>query len=118
MTRFSQGGISSLSRWYPPCIPPSYEEHCSGFFAGLDDKESRFSQTHFRVRRFPSSCFLVHLHGAVTRVPVAATPFPLRRDGIACDVATYWKSPDGHRIASEWIEALKRNCLWTKTATT
>ena len=67
---------------------------------------------------FPVDCFLIHLHGAVTRVPVAATPFPLREDGIACDIAAYWKAPDGKRAASEWIEALKSNALWTKSATT
>ena len=70
-------------------------------------RESRFSQTPFRAPRFPSTASSVHLHGAVTRVPVAATPFPLRKDGIACDIAAYWKAPDGQRAAGKWIEALK-----------
>ncbi len=62
---------------------------------------------HFRARRFPSNCFLVHLHGAVTRVPVAATAFPLRKDRHHVDVSAHWKPLDGQRAASEWIEALK-----------
>jgi hypothetical protein len=94
-TRFSQGRISSLSRWYPPMIPPSYEEHCGGFFAELDDRRIEILANAFSSAPFPVDCFLIHLHGAVTRVPVAATPFPLRRDGIAFDVAASWKPPMG-----------------------
>ena len=52
------------------------------------------------------ACFLIHLHGAVTRVPLAATPFPLRRNGIVCDVAASWTTTDGQRVAREWIETL------------
>ena len=96
-----------LEQMVPAEIPPSYEEHCSGFFQSSMIAESRFSQTHFRPRRVPVECFLVHLHGAVTRVPVTATPFPLRSDGIACDVAAHWKSPDSQRAARQWTEALK-----------
>jgi FAD/FMN-containing dehydrogenase len=38
---------------------------------------------------------------------VDATPFPLRRGGIAIDIAAYWNPPNGHTAASEWIEAVK-----------
>ena len=43
----------------------------------------------------------------MTRVPVAATAFPLRRTGITFDVFAHWNPPDGQRAASEWTEALK-----------
>ena len=96
-----------LEQMVPADMPPSYEEHCSGFFAELDDRRIEILADAFSGPPFPVDCFLIHLHGAVTRVPVAATPFPLRKDGIACDIAAYWKAPDGRRAASEWIEALK-----------
>ena len=96
-----------LEQMVPAEIPPSYEEHCSGFFAELDERRIEILANAFSGAPFPVDCFLIHLHGAVTRVPVAATPFPLREDGIACDIAAYWKAPDGKRAASEWIEALK-----------
>jgi FAD/FMN-containing dehydrogenase len=96
-----------LEQKTPAVIPPSYEEHCSGFFAELDDQRIEIFAHAFSSAPFPVECFLIHLHGAVTRVPVAATPFPLRKDGIACDIAAYWKTPGDRRAASDWIEALK-----------
>ena len=96
-----------LEQMVPADIPPSYEEHFSGFFGELNDRRIEILSKAFVSARLPVNCFLVHLHGAVTRVPVDATPFPLRRDGITWDIAAYWKPPDGQRAASEWIEALK-----------
>lgn len=91
----------------PADIPRRYEEHFSGFFGELDDSRIEILAKAFLSARVPIDCFLIHLHGAVTRVPLNATPFPLRREGIACDIAAIWKPPDGQRAASEWIEALK-----------
>jgi FAD/FMN-containing dehydrogenase len=98
-----------LEQMVPADIPPSYDEHCGGFFAELDDRRIEILAKAFSSAPHPVECFLIHLHGAVTRVPVTATPFPLRRDGIAFDVAAYWKPPDGQRTAREWIEALRTN---------
>ena len=96
-----------LEQMVPADIPPSYEEHCSGFFSELDERRIEIFANAFSSAPCPVNCFLVHLHGAVTRVPVAATPFPLRKDGIQVDVAAYWKPHHGPRAAREWIEALK-----------
>ncbi|MGB6523932.1 MAG: BBE domain-containing protein, partial [Candidatus Acidiferrales bacterium] len=96
-----------LEQMVPAYIPPSYEEHFSGFFEELDDRRIEILAKAFSSARLPVNCFLLHLHGAVTRVPVTATAFPLRRDGIGCDIAAYWKPPGGQRAAREWIETLK-----------
>ncbi|MGA8088614.1 MAG: FAD-dependent oxidoreductase [Terracidiphilus sp.] len=96
-----------LEQMVPADIPPSYDEHCSGFFREFDDTRIEVLADAFLSAPCRVDCFLIHLHGAVTRVPVAATAFPLRRDGIGCDVAAYWKPPDGQQAASRWIEALK-----------
>lgn len=96
-----------LEQMVPADIPPSYEDHCGGFFAQLDERRIEVLVDAFSSAPFPVDCFLIHLHGAVTRVPVTATAFPLRRDGIAFDVAAYWTSPGGQQGAREWIEALK-----------
>jgi hypothetical protein len=96
-----------LEQMTPTVIPPSYEEHCSGFFAELDEQRIGLFAHAFSSAPFPVECFFVHLHGAVTQVPVVATAFPLRRTGITFDVAAHWKPPNGQRAASEWIEALK-----------
>jgi FAD binding domain/Berberine and berberine like len=96
-----------LEQMTPAEIPPSYEEHCSGFFAKLDEQRIEILAHAFSSAQFPVEGFLVHLHGAVSRVPVAATAFPLRRAGITFDVSAPWKLPDGQRAASEWIDALK-----------
>jgi len=96
-----------LEQMTPALIPPSYEEHCSGFFATLDEHRIEVLAHAFSSAPSPVACFLIHLHGAVSRVPVAATAFPLRRAGIAFDVSAPWNSPDGQRAAMEWIEGLK-----------
>ncbi len=96
-----------LEQMTPAVIPPSYEEHCSGFFPELDEQRIEIFAHAFSSAPFPVECFLVHLHGAVSRVLVAATAFPLRRTGITFDVAAPWKPPDGQRAARAWIEALK-----------
>ena len=95
-----------LEQMVPADIPPSYEEHCGGFFEEFNDGRIEILASAFSSAPFPVDCFLVHLHGAVTRVPVNATPFPLRVDGITWDVAAYWKQPDGQRAARNWIDAL------------
>ena len=97
----------ALEQMTPAVIPPSYEQHCSGFFAELDTQRIEILAQAFSSAPVPVDCFLIHLHGAVTRVPVAATAFPLRRNGIAFDVAAHWNPTDGQRAATEWIEALK-----------
>jgi hypothetical protein len=96
-----------LEQMTPADIPPSYEEHCSGFFRELDEQRIEIFAHAFSSAPFPVACFLVHLHGAVSRVPVGATAFPLRRSGITFDASAAWNPPDGQRAATEWIEALK-----------
>jgi FAD/FMN-containing dehydrogenase len=96
-----------LEQMVPAEIPPSYEEHCSGFFADFDDRRVDIFADAFSTAPGPFECFLVHLHGAVTRVPVTATPFPLRTNGITYDVAAHWNSPDSQHAARRWTEALQ-----------
>lgn len=96
-----------LEQMTPAVIPPSYREHCSGFFAELNEQRIEIFSHVFSSAPFPVECFLIPFHGAVTRVPVAATAFPLRRSGITFDVSAGWNPPDGQRAAKDWIEALK-----------
>jgi FAD/FMN-containing dehydrogenase len=95
-----------LEQMVPSEFPPSYEEHRSGFFAKFEDHTIDTLARAFSNPPFSVNCFLVHLHGAVTRIPVAATAFPLRTDGIAWDVAVNWKPPNGQPAAAAWITAL------------
>ncbi len=96
-----------LEQMTPAEIPPSYEEHYSGFFAEFDGRRIETLAQAFTNPQLPVNCFLIHLHGAVTRVPATATPFPIRREGIAIDAAAYWKPPHGQPAAVQWVESLK-----------
>jgi FAD/FMN-containing dehydrogenase len=107
----------TLEQMVPANIPPSYDEHCAGFFKELDDRRIDILASAFSGARFPVECFLIHLHGAVTRVPAGATAFPLRREGIACDIAAYWKPPNGQQAAREWTEALNAKLSWDADGT-
>jgi FAD/FMN-containing dehydrogenase len=95
-----------LEQMVPADIPPTHDEHCGGFFAELDERRIEVLAEACLSATSPVECFLIHLHGAVTRVPLGATPFPLRRNGIACDIAAPWKEPSGQRAAREWIDTL------------
>jgi FAD binding domain/Berberine and berberine like len=95
-----------LEQMVPADIPPSLNQHCGGFFAELDDRRIELLAAAFSSVPFYVECFLVHLHGAVTRVPLAATAFPLRRNGLAFDVGAYWTAASGQRAAGEWIDAI------------
>jgi FAD/FMN-containing dehydrogenase len=94
-----------LEQMVPANIPPSYHEHCGGFFADLSKRIDILADAFLNAPS-PVDCFLTHLHGAVTRVPVGATAFPLRRNGIACDVGAYWTPPHGQAAARKWIDAV------------
>jgi FAD binding domain/Berberine and berberine like len=96
-----------LEQMTPASIPPSYEEHYGGFFADFDDRRVETLAHAFTNPLLPVNCFLIHLHGAVTRIPASATPFPLRREGIAIDAAAYWKPPAGRSAAIQWVEDLR-----------
>ena len=96
-----------LEQMTPAEIPPSYQEHYSGFFADFDSTRIDALAHAFASPQLPVECFLMHLHGAVTRVPASATPFPLRRQGIAIDATASWKPSDGQSAAVEWVRALK-----------
>jgi hypothetical protein len=45
-----------------------------------------------------------HLHGAVSRVPLADTAFPLRRPGFDCFAAAAWLEPAQRAAAVGWVQ--------------
>jgi FAD/FMN-containing dehydrogenase len=96
-----------LEQMVPAEIPPDFEEHCSGFFAEFDDRRVEVLANAFSRAPVAVEGFLIHLHGAVTRVSADATAFPLRRNGIACDMAAHWKPTGGRRAAEKWTEDLR-----------
>ena len=96
-----------LEQMVPADIPPSYHEHCGGFFAEFDDRRIEVLAAAYANVPMAADCFLSHIHGAVTRVAVDATAFPVRRSGILIDSAAYWSPPTGQKAAIAWMEKLK-----------
>jgi FAD/FMN-containing dehydrogenase len=47
-----------------------------------------------------------HLHGAVSRVPLEATAFPLRHPGFDCFAIAGWPVPGLHEAAVSWVQRL------------
>ena len=107
----------TLEQMVPANIPPSYDEHCAGFFKEFDDRRIEVLASAFSGARVPVECFFIHLHGAVTRVPAAATAFPIRREGIDCSIAAHWKPPDGQQAAREWTRTLNAKLHWDADGT-
>ena len=48
-----------------------------------------------------------HLHGAVTRVPLAETSFPLREPGHALQLRGEWNTPAEESTARQWTKTLR-----------
>jgi hypothetical protein len=46
---------------------------------------------------------MFHLHGAVSRVPLLDTAFPLRQPGFDCFAAAAWLAPDQRDAAYTWV---------------
>jgi hypothetical protein len=49
---------------------------------------------------------LNHLHGAVSRVPLAETAFPLRQPGFDCFAAAAWLAPEQRDAVVAWVKRL------------
>lgn len=48
---------------------------------------------------------MFHLHGAVSRVPLADTAFPLRQPGFDCFAAAAWLAPAQRDAVERWIQS-------------
>jgi len=48
-----------------------------------------------------------HMHGAVTRVPVADTAFPIRESGHVVQLRGDWDAPGDQAIAEQWTKLLR-----------
>ena len=48
---------------------------------------------------------MFHLHGAVSRVPLSDTAFPLRQPGFDCFAAAAWLSPQQRDSAYKWVQS-------------
>jgi hypothetical protein len=50
---------------------------------------------------------MVPFYGAITRVPLANTAFPLRQTGHELDIQCRWNTPDEKASAVRWVTALR-----------
>ena len=55
--------------------------------------------------------FIVPINGAVTRVGVSETAYPLRQTGYELDIMGRWSVPADKAAAVQWVKALRDN-LW------
>jgi hypothetical protein len=51
--------------------------------------------------------FIVPLYGAISRVGIADTAFPLRRPGYEVDITGLWSSPAEKESAVRWVKSLR-----------
>jgi FAD/FMN-containing dehydrogenase len=54
-----------------------------------------------------SRVFMVPIYGAVTRVGLTDTAYPLRHTGCELDVMGRWDGPSGRDAAVQWVKALR-----------
>jgi hypothetical protein len=53
--------------------------------------------------------FIVPLYGAIARVGLSDTAFPLRQPGYELDIVGTWNTPDEKATAVQWVKSLRDN---------
>ncbi|HUQ72865.1 MAG TPA: FAD-binding oxidoreductase [Planctomycetaceae bacterium] len=89
-------------------LPPIASSGTGAFVPELNDPVVDILSDYFLSA--PPSCTAAwnDHHGAVTRIPVAATAFPLRQRGFDLFVHAGWKTPALRPGALEWLTGLSR----------
>ncbi len=95
-----------LEHMVPGEIPPSYSENRAGFFSELDDGKIDVLVDAAASAPGEVEYMFIPLYGAPTRVPFAATAFPLRRKGCMLGVTVECKPAQGLADAKRWIDRL------------
>ena len=88
--------------------PPTTSENRAGFLMQLDDDVVAFLRDALATAPANYNIWLVHFHGAVARVPVQATAFPLRGEGFGYGITAQWEKPEQRALASQWAVALAK----------
>jgi FAD binding domain-containing protein/berberine-like enzyme len=94
----------ALEQMVPFDVPPVYWENRGGFFPALSDRVINLLAA--AITRGPGiydELSFIQLHGAVTRVPLSATAFPMRSNGFAYGIASTWLPATGAGQASNWV---------------
>lgn len=89
-------------------LPPIASSGTGAFLPELSDPAVDVLTEYFASA--PPSCTVAwnDHHGAVTRVAVEATAFPLRHRGFDLFVHAGWKTPELRRDALDWLDGLSR----------
>jgi FAD/FMN-containing dehydrogenase len=78
----------------------------SGFLRALDDDAIEAVEGHARQITSPYSlCLIEHVHGALTRIPVDATAFAVRREHFHFVAIASWDAADDRGRHVEWARA-------------
>jgi FAD/FMN-containing dehydrogenase len=90
-----------------PGPPPGFPSTARGaFLAALPDDVVE-AVTTLAAEVPPAAEFeMNHLHGAVSRVPLEATAFPLRQPGFDCFAIAGWPAPGLREAAVSWVQRL------------
>ena len=89
-----------------PPKPVSYLE-TSLFVADLNESVIEAITTAIQDAPPRMRVMMWHMHGAVTRVPVAETAFPLRESGHVLQLRGDWDLPEKEASAKQWTKALR-----------
>ncbi len=85
----------------PPGFPSTVR---SGFLRALPDEViEAISEVGARVPP-AAQLEMFHLHGAVSRVPLSDTAFPLREPGFDCFAAAAWLAPAQRDAVYRWVQ--------------
>jgi hypothetical protein len=99
-----------LESQVPADIPPVHWENRGGFFPELNDRVIEvLSDAIATGPGLYDELSFIHLHGAVTRVPIHATAFPLRTEGFAYGIASSWKLSTGPDRSAAWVARTAAN---------
>ncbi|MFN3816221.1 FAD-binding oxidoreductase [Brevundimonas sp.] len=91
----------------PPEIPVLASVNRGGFTSALDEAAAGRLAAALSSAPGPYMLGLVPVQGAVTRVDMAATAFPLRRPGMAFDLTAILTGPEALAPTTAWVTGLQ-----------
>jgi hypothetical protein len=101
--------IHELEAQVPMDIPPMLENYMAGFVPTLSDEVIKVFADTAATAPGRLTLTIMPVQGAVTRVPISATAFPLRSEGFAFGLSCGWKPTETSAKSEQWIKTTTAN---------
>jgi hypothetical protein len=101
--------IFDLESQVPMEIPPVRERRMAGFVNAFSEEVVQVFNDAAAMAPGPFDLTIVPIQGAVVRVPLSASAFPMRAQGFAIGLSCPWEASGGAEKADQWLKTTAGN---------